>query len=236
MRGFGRSGRRGSNPRHLAWEASALPAELRPRSPHPSRDHVIDQATPRDSRTHDRCNDGRDDLARERVVTDGRPWPRFHRRRNPRQWDVRAGSYETSRSASPRGICIVYRPLAGQRRSTGTPIERRGRRCRCSFGLPGSGSWDCASEPRRLHAGDEATVLVTMVVCDRGRPGNRKLRSRDRRGRRDKRHTRLRLGENRVEDSTTRAARWNWLRRPSCWERRWASSGSGRPLATTRGS
>src|SRR5438034_11513659 len=27
-----RSGRRGSNPRHLAWEASALPTELRPRA------------------------------------------------------------------------------------------------------------------------------------------------------------------------------------------------------------
>lgn len=31
------SGRRGSNPRHLAWEASALPTELRPRAQDLSR-------------------------------------------------------------------------------------------------------------------------------------------------------------------------------------------------------
>ena len=30
------SGRRGSNPRHQAWKACALPAELLPRSPHPA--------------------------------------------------------------------------------------------------------------------------------------------------------------------------------------------------------
>jgi hypothetical protein len=36
-RGFPSSGRWDSNPRHLAWEASALPTELRPRSLHPSR-------------------------------------------------------------------------------------------------------------------------------------------------------------------------------------------------------
>jgi hypothetical protein len=37
LRAFLWSGRWDSNPRHLAWEASALPTELRPRSLHPSR-------------------------------------------------------------------------------------------------------------------------------------------------------------------------------------------------------
>src|SRR6476660_5940153 len=47
-----RSGRRDSNPRHLAWEASALPTELRPRGPPivpPRRNTPVDGNDDRES-------------------------------------------------------------------------------------------------------------------------------------------------------------------------------------------
>src|SRR4029453_12770183 len=82
-----------------------------------------------------------------------------------------------SPAGSRRGIFRVYRALVTQRRATGTPVERRGRRRGGRRCLPGSGSWDRGREPWHLRLADKAAVLVTVALSARGRPGHPELRS-----------------------------------------------------------
>ena len=130
------SGRWGSNPRPSAWEADALPTELRPRGPHRSRSRRIDHLSRMAPlRSDDRQSEQRPILTTRRIARTRchEPRPRSERATPP------ASPHRRS-IASPDVLRIGHPSIAGVRpgltyNTVREPVRRLKRNCRWGEGM-----------------------------------------------------------------------------------------------------